>query len=75
MSARWRILHPVSPALATWLRSLTPFQREVLGLRTGIYQAYISRAIAGEVVPSAMGWVLSYYHENRHLLSVWPTLA
>jgi hypothetical protein len=75
MSAKWRIMHPVSPELATWLASLGPRQREILQLRTGIFQGYISSAIAGSAVPSAVGWGLSYYQGKEHLLSVWPALA
>jgi hypothetical protein len=54
---------------------LKPFQREVLQLRTGIFQDYITRASRGEPLSSAMGWTLSFYHENPHLLSVWPAFA
>jgi hypothetical protein len=75
MSRQRCIKHPVSAHLAMWLRSLTPKQREVLVLRVGWFQGYITHAINGEPVASSLGWGLAYYMENPHLLSVWPALA
>lgn len=60
---------PVSLVLRAFLGSLSPAKREKLGVLSGTPQAYISRAICGEPVPSAVGWVLWVYHEKPHLLS------
>jgi hypothetical protein len=61
--------HPVTPYLSAFLRSLSPAQREKLGALTGVPQAYISRAILGESVPSAIGWQVEVFVTKLHLLS------
>lgn len=66
---------PVAPELAAWLRTLTVKQRENLGFRLSYPQGYITRAAEGDAVPSLLGWRLSFFDQNRHLLDSWPRFA